>query len=59
MRIITLLLFTHSVGGEITNSERAPWIKILCAVTLGLGTAADGWNIYQFIRTQNYTFKAN
>lgn len=42
MGIITLALVS---GGVIAKPEVPLWVKIACAVTMGLGTAAGGWRI--------------
>ena len=42
MGIITLALAT---SGFIAKPEVPFWVKILCASTMGLGTAAGGWRI--------------
>lgn len=42
MGIITLALFN---GALISKPEVPLWVKIVCAVTMGLGTAAGGWRI--------------
>jgi len=57
MGIITLALFTGTRAGNFNNLPawlnflRTPvfvmplWVKILCALTMALGTAAGGWRI--------------
>lgn len=42
MGIITLALFSH---GIISKAEVPLWVKLACAITMGLGTAAGGWRI--------------
>lgn len=42
MGIITLALLS---AGMIDKAEVPFWVKIACAVTMGLGTAAGGWRI--------------
>jgi PiT family inorganic phosphate transporter len=63
MGILALALFTATSSGhfnELPNwlhflktpkFEIAPWIKILCALTMATGTAAGGWRI---IRTMGH-----
>ena len=58
MGIITLALFTGTTAGSFKGLPEwlnflqtpvfgivAPWVKILCAVTMAAGTAAGGWRI--------------
>jgi inorganic phosphate transporter, PiT family len=58
MGIITLALFTGTKGGHFNNLPwwlhflQTPtfggipaWVKVLCAITMGAGTAAGGWRI--------------
>lgn len=42
MGIITLALVAN---GSLAKPEVPLWVKIACAVTMGLGTAAGGWRI--------------
>ena len=42
MGIITLALLS---SGHISSLEVPDWVKISCAVAMGLGTAAGGWKI--------------
>lgn len=42
MGIIALALFS---GGYISTFEVPVWVKIACALAMGLGTAAGGWRI--------------
>lgn len=42
MGIITLALVS---AGELSKAEVPLWVKIACALTMGLGTAAGGWRI--------------
>jgi len=42
MGIITLALVSN---GVITKAEVPLWVKLACAITMGLGTAAGGWRI--------------
>ncbi len=44
MGIITLALFS---GGLIHTAAVPLWVKLACALTMGLGTAAGGWRIIQ------------
>lgn len=42
MGIITLALLS---GGYITGDHIPTWVKLSCAIAMGLGTAAGGWRI--------------
>ncbi|MCP6756312.1 inorganic phosphate transporter, partial [Klebsiella pneumoniae] len=42
MGIITMALVSH---GVISKPEVPMWVKLACALTMGLGTAAGGWRI--------------
>jgi PiT family inorganic phosphate transporter len=42
MGVITLALFS---SGYIATHDVPIWVKILCAVVMGMGTAAGGWKV--------------
>lgn len=42
MGVITLALFT---AGTIPTISVPLWVKLLCAIVMGLGTAAGGWRV--------------
>ena len=46
MGIITLALFA---GGLQATTDVALWVKLLCAVSMGLGTATGGWRIIKTV----------
>lgn len=46
MGIITMALLSY---GMIPNFDVPTWVKIACAVSMGLGTAAGGWRIIKTI----------
>lgn len=49
MGIIALALFS---GGYISTFTIPLWVKIACAVTMGLGTAGGGWRIIRTLGTK-------
>ncbi len=46
MGIITMALLA---GGSISTFEVPTWVKLACAIAMGLGTAAGGWRIIKTI----------
>ncbi|MEW6600163.1 MAG: inorganic phosphate transporter [Nitrospirota bacterium] len=42
MGVITLALVS---GGYISSVEVPPWVVLICAIAMGLGTAAGGWRV--------------
>ncbi len=49
MGVITLALFS---GGFITHIEVPAWVIIICALAMGLGTAAGGWRVIKTLGHQ-------
>ena len=49
MGIITLALLS---AGQIESLEVPTWVKISCALAMGLGTAAGGWKIIKTMGTK-------
>ena len=49
MGVITLALFS---GGFITDIEVPFWVIIICALAMGLGTAAGGWRVIKTLGHQ-------
>ena len=49
MGVITLALIS---GGYITTLEVPVWVIILCALAMGLGTAAGGWRVIKTLGHQ-------
>lgn len=49
MGIITLALLS---AGQIPSLEVPTWVKLSCAVAMGLGTAAGGWKIIKTMGTR-------
>uniref|UniRef100_A0A831XED6 Inorganic phosphate transporter n=1 Tax=Geobacter metallireducens TaxID=28232 RepID=A0A831XED6_GEOME len=46
MGVITMALVSY---GTLTTFEVPTWVKIACAVAMGLGTAAGGWRIIKTV----------
>jgi PiT family inorganic phosphate transporter len=46
MGVITMALLSY---GTITTFEVPTWVKLACAIAMGLGTAAGGWRIIKTI----------
>jgi PiT family inorganic phosphate transporter len=46
MGVITMALLSY---GTITTFEVPTWVKLACAISMGLGTAAGGWRIIKTI----------
>lgn len=49
MGVITLALVS---GGFITNVEVPSWVILLCALAMGIGTAAGGWRVIKTLGHQ-------
>lgn len=49
MGIITLALLS---AGQIPSLEVPTWVKLACAISMGLGTAAGGWKIIKTMGTR-------
>lgn len=49
MGIITLALLS---AGQIPSLEVPLWVKLMCALSMGLGTAAGGWKIIKTMGTR-------
>ena len=43
---------TLLAGGAISEFKISPWVIVLCAVTMGVGTSFGGWRIIQTVGTK-------
>jgi PiT family inorganic phosphate transporter len=47
MGIITMALITADLNGGSTHTQ--PWVVILCAITMAIGTSVGGWRIIKTV----------